>query len=155
MTSKKKKPTGRPTRYKKEFDDLAFNYTLLGAKDTQLAEFFNTSEKTINTWKKRHKSFLQSIKKGKEKADGEVAQSLYKKALGYEYEEEEAKAVAGVGVEKVTVKKKIQPDTTSIIFWLKNRQPELWRDKKEVKHDGPVELSLEIVDGSEEVEEDD
>jgi len=144
----KKKPQGRPTRYKQELDELAYNYTLLGAKDTELAEFFNASEKTIHNWKKRHKSFLHAIKKGKQRADGEVAQSLFKKATGYEYEEEEAKAVAGVGVEKVVVKKKVQPDTTSIIFWLKNRQPRLWRDKKDIDLEADVSLSVEVVDGA-------
>ena len=28
----------------------------------------------------------------------------------------------------------VVPDTTAIIFWLKNRQPEYWRDKQEVDH---------------------
>ena len=26
----------------------------------------------------------------------------------------------------------IQPDTTAAIFWLKNRRPEVWREKREV-----------------------
>jgi hypothetical protein len=29
----------------------------------------------------------------------------------------------------VTVTKTLAPDTTAAIFWLKNRQPERWRDK--------------------------
>ena len=51
------------------------------------------------------------------------------------------------------------PDTTAAIFWLKNRQPEKWRDKKEV--DANVNLGDEleglsdeqlqaIIDGKEE-----
>ena len=34
------------------------------------------------------------------------------------------------------------PDTTAAIFWLKNRQPEKWRDKKEV--DANVDLGDEL-----------
>ncbi|MDD5356326.1 MAG: hypothetical protein PHY56_07320, partial [Candidatus Omnitrophica bacterium] len=34
---------------------------------------------------------------------------------------------------KVTVKEVI-PDVTAQIFWLKNRQPDKWRDKQEVEH---------------------
>ena len=26
------------------------------------------------------------------------------------------------------------PDTTAMIFWLKNRQPDRWRDRAEVEH---------------------
>ena len=31
----------------------------------------------------------------------------------------------------------ITPDTTAAIFWLKNRRPDLWRDKHSVEHAGP------------------
>jgi hypothetical protein len=38
--------------------------------------------------------------------------------------------------------KEYQPDTTSIIFWLKNRRPDKWRDKTE--HDVNVNEIPEI-----------
>lgn len=34
--------------------------------------------------------------------------------------------------------KEVVPDTTAQIFWLKNRQPEKWRDKKDLSVDGTV-----------------
>ncbi|WP_460281565.1 hypothetical protein [Clostridium sp. CTA-5] len=36
-------------------------------------------------------------------------------------------------------------DTTSMIFWLKNRKPEDWRDKKEIFSSGSntIQISLE------------
>jgi hypothetical protein len=41
---------------------------------------------------------------------------------------------------KVTkvVTKEVQPDTTAEIFWLKNRKPETWRDKKDIEHSGNI-----------------
>ena len=36
------------------------------------------------------------------------------------------------------MKKQVIPDTTAQIFWLKNRKPEEWRDKREV--DSKVEI---------------
>ncbi len=36
------------------------------------------------------------------------------------------------------VTKEVIPDTTAQIFWLKNRKPEEWRDKKNVEHRGAV-----------------
>ena len=34
--------------------------------------------------------------------------------------------------------KEVTPDTTAQIFWLKNRKPEEWRDKKDVAVEGSV-----------------
>ena len=40
------------------------------------------------------------------------------------------------------------PDTTAAIFWLKNRQPGKWRDKKEVENQ--VKLGDELESMSDE-----
>jgi len=132
---------GRPTEYKKEYDEQAEKLCKLGAIDTELADFFNVSEQTINTWKKKHPSFLESIKRGKEIADMEVANSLYKKATGYTTDDVKIFQYEGMPV-KVPYIKEYQPDTTSIIFWLKNRRPDKWRDKTE--HDVNVNEIPEI-----------
>ncbi|CYX44282.1 HNH endonuclease [Streptococcus suis] len=41
------------------------------------------------------------------------------------------------------VKKHVPADTTAMIFWLKNRKPDLWRDKREhdVSHSGAVSVN--------------
>ena len=39
---------------------------------------------------------------------------------------------------KTTTKKVIQ-DTTACIFWLKNRNPNKWREKQEIEHSGEIE----------------
>lgn len=57
------------SKYKAEYDELAYNYCLLGATDAQLANFFGVKEQTINNWKNKHKSFFESLKKGKDSAD--------------------------------------------------------------------------------------
>jgi DNA-binding XRE family transcriptional regulator len=129
---------GRKTKYKQEYDELAFNYCLLGAKDTQLAEFFNVTEQTINNWKKDHPSFFESIKKGKQDADAEVANSLFHRAKGYSHPEVKVFNNQGEIVTHDTVKH-YAPDPTSAIFWLKNRQPKLWRDKQEIENTHKIE----------------
>jgi len=35
----------------------------------------------------------------------------------------------------------VPPDTTAQIFWLKNRRPEDWRDRKDVDHTGKFEIN--------------
>jgi len=123
---------GRPTRYRKEFAEQARKLCFLGFTDVQLADFFEVTEKTINNWKQRHPEFLQSLKSGKAIADGDVVESLFQRACGYEHEEDKIFQYEGRPVIVPTVKK-YAPDPVSMIFWLKNRQPELWRDKVEEK----------------------
>lgn len=124
---------GRPTDYKDEYNDLAYKFCLLGATDTDLASFFDVCEATINNWKKEYPEFLESIKKGKFQADANVADRLYQRALGFEHDSEEIKVVDG-DIERVPVRKVYPPDPTSAIFWLKNRQPDKWRDKQDIDH---------------------
>ena len=123
----------RPTDYKKEYDEIAYNYCLLGATDAKLAEFFDVTEQTINNWKRAHSSFFESINKGKVQADAEVATSLYIRATGYEHPE--IKVFNNQG-EIVTheVTKHYAPDPASMFFWLKNRHPKMWRDKQDIDH---------------------
>lgn len=129
----RKKPNkgGRPTKYKAEYAEQARKLCLLGLTDVEMAQFFKISETTINTWKKAHPQFLASIKDGKEKADADVGQSLHDRAMGYSHPEEKIFLHEGKPV-KVLTTKHYPPDPTSMIFWLKNRSPDLWRDTLKV-----------------------
>lgn len=128
---------GRPTKYKEEFNELAYNYCLLGATDAELGEFFDVDERTINNWKIDYPEFFQSIKKGKQIADAKVAQALFHRATGYSHEDVDIKVIEGNIVQTPLVKY-YPPDATSAIFWLKNRQPTKWRDKQVTEHEGQI-----------------
>lgn len=123
------------SKYKPEYDGLAYNYALLGVTDKQLSEFFGICEATLNNWKNDHPSFLESLKQGKGQADAMVAKSLFKRALGYSHPETKIATRDGQITDTLDVEKHYAPDPTAAIFWLKNRQPEIWRDKKEVSFD--------------------
>lgn len=137
---------GRPTDFKNDYIELAYKFCLLGATDSDLAKFFNVCEATINNWKNDYPEFLESIKRGKYEADANVADRLYQRALGFEHDSEEIKVVDG-GIERVPIRKVYPPDPTSIIFWLKNRQPDKWRDKQEVenKHEGEIVITRRVI----------
>ena len=70
--------------------------------------------------------------------DRQVENALLKRALGYSYEEVTKEICedpeTGNLEMKITkkVRKEVVPDTTAQIFWLKNRKPDVWRDKHEV-----------------------
>ena len=86
MTEKKnlaeKKKRGRKSEYRIEYADQALKLCLLGATDKELSEFFSVSEQTLNKWKKDYPEFLESLKKGKNIADANVASRLYTVLLG-------------------------------------------------------------------------
>lgn len=133
---------GRPTKYSKEFDEQARKMCLLGATDPDLANFFGVAVSTISKWKVEHKGFSDAIKEGKDKADSQVAERLFNRAMGYSHDSEEIKIV-GNQVVRVPVIKQYPPDTAAAIFWLKNRQKDKWREKTEIvgKDDGPIEIN--------------
>lgn len=141
---------GRPTKYKKEYDEQVYKICLLGATDAEIASFFEIAESTVNEWKKDHEGFSESIKRGKEIADANVAARLYQRALGFEHDDEEIKVVSmgqgeGSSVQRVPVRKIYPPDPTSAIFWLKNRQPKKWRDKVDItSNDEKIEGGVTI-----------
>lgn len=131
----KKKKTGRPTKYKPEFENQALILAEKGFTDVEIADVFGVKEQTITNWKKKYPQFFASLKKGKELADQKVVQSLYQRALGYSHPEVHITAFQGC-VTKTNIIKHYAPDVTACIFWLKNRDKENWRDKIDYEHGG-------------------
>jgi hypothetical protein len=130
----------RPTKYKPEFAAQAQKLCSLGATDAQMADFFEVSVSTINLWKIEHAEFSESIRVPKEAADDRVEQSLYRRAMGYEHDEVDIKVVAGEVVQ-TPIRKYYPPDSTAMIFWLKNRRPKEWREKVEHELSGSLEVT--------------
>lgn len=123
----------RPTKYQEAYAEQARKLCLLGYTDAELANFFEVSEATINNWKLEHSEFLESIKKGKAVADGEVASTLFNRAIGYTAKEKREEKTAD-GFKEVDAEKHVPGDVTAMIFWLKNRQKDKWREKQDVNH---------------------
>ena len=130
---------GRPSKYKPEYAAQAGKLCLLGATDAQLADFFDVAISTIALWKVQHKEFSGAIKVPKAEADDRVEQSLYRRAMGYEHDEVDVKVI-DKEVVITPIRKYYPPDSTAMIFWLKNRRPDEWRDK--------VDHALQNPDGS-------
>lgn len=142
--------TGRPSSYRPEYAEQAAKLCKLGATDKELADFFEVTEPTINNWKAQFPDFFKSLKRGKDEADERVEQSLYRRALGYSHEAVKIFKNKDEDAVLVPYTEHYPPDTVACIFWLKNRKPEVWRDKVDVDSaDSRDKLSklLELVEG--------
>lgn len=129
MPVKEKNKGGRPSKYDKIDLELVEKLAGLGLIDTDISDMLDISVASLNNYKKNPK-FLESLKKGKVKADAKVTQSLYQRAIGYNHADINFSAYKGE-VTQTPYTKYIAPDVTAQIFWLKNRRPDLWRDRYE------------------------
>ncbi|PWB21332.1 hypothetical protein [Comamonas sp. JNW] len=143
-----KQAGGRPSKYKPEYADQAKKLCMLGMTDKEMASFFGVAESTFNLWKTAHPEFSESLKGGKDLVDAEVAAKLYHRAMGYEHEDVHVSNYQGV-ITVTPLVKHYPPDTTAAIFWLKNRQPQRWRDKPDEGGEGenaqPVPVKIQVT----------
>lgn len=98
-----------------------------GLTDEQISRNMGIAYSTFREWKKKYSAFSAVLKRTKDVVDREVENALFKRAMGYKYDE--VTYERGEEVKRVT--KEVAPDTTAQIFWLKNRKPAEWRDKVE------------------------
>lgn len=116
-----------------------------GLIDEQIAEKADVTPSTLYEWKKKYSEISEALKKGKEVIDVQVENALLKRALGYTYEEK--KVETGDDGRKITrTIKEVVPDTTAQIFWLKNRRPDRWRDKQDIRVSGALDTEKNKLD---------
>lgn len=107
-------------------------WCLDGLIDKQIYKNMGVSRTTFYKWKSENSEFADLLKRGKEIADREVENALFKSATGF------------IGPDD----KYYPPNTTAQIFWLKNRKQDDWRDKRETD----VNVSTPISDTASKVE---
>lgn len=107
-----------------------------GLTDEQIAHNAGINRDTLKEWKKRFPAISAALKKGKDVADREVENALFRSAMGYSAEEEVWERVVDkdTGEANMVLTKRmikhIPASQTAQIFWLKNRKPEEWREKR-------------------------
>lgn len=122
---------GAKSKFKKEYVSVIENLCKRGFTDKELAEAFGVTETTVNNWKKNFPGYFKSIKDWKKEADKNVEKALYESAIGYEHPEVQFFKVGGKIVPQQTTKR-YPPNDRSLRFWLTNRKPDEYRDRKEV-----------------------
>ncbi len=115
----------------KEGLTLIEGWARLGLSDEQIAKNIDINPRTLYSWKKDHPPIDQALKKGKEVVDFEVENALLKRALGFKETVQRAKVLRNGQVVRYEEEAYYPPDVAAIIFWLKNRMADKWRNNPE------------------------
>lgn len=132
MAEKKKK--GRKGKYEEWLEaqnlELISGWCRNGLSVEQIAYNMCVSKSTLLDWKTRFPEIENAMKIGRDVADMMVENALFKRACGFNMSE--VKETEGPkGKEIITIAKVIPGDVSAQMFWLKNRQPDRWKDKRE------------------------
>lgn len=105
----------------------------------QIAGNLGVAVSSFCEYQNKYPELAEALKNGREVIDVMVENALLKAALGYDYTEEELNKITG---EPIELRRVAHPNTTALIFWLKNRRPKQWRDKQEIEHSGEAGVRI-------------
>jgi hypothetical protein len=124
----------------------------MGFMEKDIYVKLDVAERSFYEYKALYPQLVQALKETKVDADREVVEALFKRACGFEYEEVEiigTPDTTGKGIakiEKVIKHKRFEPpNPTAIIFYLKNRCRDLWRDVQDHQHDHQGRIDHNII----------
>ena len=157
---------GRKLKYDPEkTPKLVEGYAMDGLTDAQIAAKLGIVASTLYAWKNQYPEFDKAIKAGRAPLNVDLEKTAVKSALGGFIEEEKTEAILDVqnqrptSYKKTTSKRYIPPNTTVLLFLLKNRMPEKYKEVSQHEVTGKdgerlfpsiAELMMEDNDGSEE-----
>lgn len=133
---------GRPEKYESHVKPkllLIEAWARDGLTLDQIAANLDVAKSTLCDYQNRYSDLTNALKRGREVIDVMVENALLKAALGYDYTEEELNKMTG---EPIELRKVAHPNTTALIFWLKNRKPAQWRDKQEIEQTTETTISV-------------
>ena len=115
----------------------------------EIATNMGVQRPTINRWKGRNQPLREALANNRDSMDRKVENALVKNALGYKYTE--TKTVVEVQLDGTRLQKiekferYAKPDSIAMLFFLKNRKPDTWRDNQQLDIAVTVGL-VQIID---------
>ena len=100
---------------------LAQNVTI-----AELVSELGVSRTTFNRLRKQHPELGELFQEAASSADDQVEAALLRRATGYEKSDG----------------KEVPPDVRAAVFWLKNRRPGQWKDRREVNLSEPIAITF-------------
>jgi len=134
----KNNKAGRPREFKEEYIRQARIAFGEGFTDLKFCELIAISRDSLIRWRREYPEFGKAVQEGKDEFDTDkVEKSLFKRATGYHYTETIREPDVNGKLQVVKTISKHVADTTAMIFWLKNRRRDRWKDIKAVEASGP------------------
>lgn len=142
-----KRPRGRPSLYSPEMAERAFVFAQQGATDPEIAAGLGVDVSTLYRWRHEYQEFCEATRLGKEAPNERVERSLYHRSVGYSHPAVKIFMPAGAKAPVYApYTEHFPPDTAAASLWLRNRQPDKWRDKQDVEHSGSVTLEQLVAE---------
>ena len=114
---------GRPSKYesnvKPRFSEIK-KWLELGATDKEIAENLGINKATICEYKKKYPEFDKLIKSGRKAPVQAIKAALFKRAVGYDYEEKVITDSEKDGYKVQVYKRHVVPDPTAALILLKH-----------------------------------
>ena len=108
--------------------ELIAGWARQGLSDEQIAGNMGIDARTLYRWKKKYGQFCRCLEENKDIADIQVENALFKRAIGYDYDEVTyTRNDDGDMVETKRVTKEVVPDVTAQKYWLTVRSHR-WRE---------------------------
>lgn len=123
-----------------------------GLSDKDIAGNIGISVETFYQWKKKYPEFSEALREGKDIPDRKVENALYERCFNQTVKvmktfkvKESGYDANGKRWEREDLKEAydevvVPADVRAQQFWLSNRKPDAWRDKKDVELSGAVDL---------------
>lgn len=120
------------SKYKPQYAHQVYKLCLMGARDQDIATFFEVHRDTIFQWASLYPEFAEARKKGKLAADAEVAHSLFSRAMGVTLNKQKVLSSGEI----VDYQEQLPPDVRAAEYWLKCRKRDNWNPKNQVELSG-------------------
>ena len=105
-----------------------------GATENEICTALGISQSTFYEYKKQFSELSNALRMGRQTVILNVKAALYRKAIGFEYEEKRGVKKGDKVVSTEVFKRYSPPDTTAAAMLLRNYEEE-WRDKDSVQTD--------------------
>lgn len=106
------------------------SWAMDGLTNEQIAENIGIGRSTFYEWANKRSEIMDALKTTKDFCDLQVENALFRRALGYTVKLNKQRVTKDGFVVDCIEEQHIPGDTTAQIFWLKNRKPDIWRDKQ-------------------------
>ena len=156
---KKPKPIGRPPKFNEAMGTKIIELVSQGVPNEEIADLIGVHRNTLFMWTQNNIDLKVALKQAAQFADELVEASLFRRACGYSHPAEKHFLDKQLVTDEETGQKYLRsnvitheytehypPSEQAAMFWLRNRQPERWKEKPEAPPPDPNTSNVVIYE---------